>query len=198
MGARVLRDLLTGVTAGWTVVMICLLLSFWTPPAQAVTIYSYIDEQGNPHYTDSPDTIPGKYRAKIQTHEQADPKVIPPSKFESVKRAVVEKAQGVGLSLPAMKKGTAPDVGAIQFSGVSPGQSRILTYAGGAAIVLLIIMYLTKSPMMRLLGLGLLIVLGIGTPLLMYVSSDGPADIMKQKALAASEAQQDRLKPAGP
>jgi len=26
--------------------------------AQAVTIYSYIDDQGNPVYTDAPETIP--------------------------------------------------------------------------------------------------------------------------------------------
>ncbi|MGA6829118.1 DUF4124 domain-containing protein [Nitrospira sp. NS4] len=182
MGPRVLRDLPTGVPAGWTVLMICWLLGLATLPAHAVTIYSYIDEQGNPRYTDSPDTIPERYRARVQMHEQANPRVTPPSKFESVKRAVVEKSQGVGV---------------IQFSGLSPGQSQILTYAGGAAIALLIIMYLTKSPMMRLLALGLLIVLGIGTPLFMYVSGDGPADIMKRKALAASEAQQDRLKPAG-
>lgn len=58
MGPRVLRDLPTGVPAGWTVLMICWLLGLATLPAHAVTIYSYIDEQGNPRYTDSPDTIP--------------------------------------------------------------------------------------------------------------------------------------------
>lgn len=166
-------------------------------PAQAVTIYSYIDEQGNLHATDSPDTIPEKYRAKVQTHEQADPQVTPPSKFEAAKQAMVDKVKGLGGTLPTVKKGSAPAIGSIHFSGISPSQSQILTYAGGAAVVLLIIMYLTKSPMLRLLGLGLLMVIGIGTPVLIYVSEDGPADILKQKALAAGQAQQDRLKPAG-
>jgi hypothetical protein len=47
--------------------------------------------------------------------------------------------------------------------------------------------------MIRLLALGLLIVLGIGTPVLMYTSDGGPMDSMKKKAAASGQAQQDRL-----
>lgn len=191
MKPQVRQDFITGV------VVSVLLLTLGAPLSYAGTVYSYLDEQGNLHATDSPDTIPEKYRAKVQTHEQADPQVIPPSKFEAAKQTVRETVQGFGIAVPSMKPRSAQAVGSIQFSGISPSQSQILTYAGGAAVVLLIIMYLTKSPMLRLLGLGLLMVIGIGTPLLMYVSEDGPADILKQKALAAGQAQQDRLKPAG-
>ena len=191
MRPRVRRDLTTGILIGF------LLLSLWMSPTHAGTIYSYLDDQGNLHATDSPDTIPEKYRAKVQTYEQADPTVTPPSKFEAAKQAVVETVKRLGVSLPTMKKGSAPNVGAIQFSGISPSQSQILTYAAGAAFGLLIMMYLSKGPMVRMLGLCLLVVLGIGTPVLMYVSEDGPADILKQKAVAAGQAQQDRLKPAG-
>lgn len=191
MRQRIARDCSVSVLIG------VLLLSAWVSLAQAVTIYSYIDDQGNLHATDSPDTIPEKYRGKVQTHEQADSPVMPPSKFEAAKQAMVEKVKGLGITLPTIPKGAAPTAGSVQFSGVTPSQSQILTYAGGAAIVLLLMMYLTKSPMLRLLGLGLLIVLGIGTPVLMYVSEDGPADILKQKSLAAGRAQEDRLKPIG-
>ena len=44
-----------------------------------------------------------------------------------------------------------------------------------------------------LLGFCLLVVLGIGTPVLIYVSNDGPMDRMKKKAVASGQAQQDRL-----
>jgi hypothetical protein len=165
-------------------------------PIYAGTIYSYLDDQGNLHATDSPDAIPEKYRAKVQTHEQADPTATPPSKFDMMKHTVAEKMQGLGVTLPAIQL-SRMQVGSIEFSGNNPTQSRILTYAGAAALVLLIMMYLSKSAMVRLLAIGLLVVLVIGTPLLLYVSEDGPADILKQKALAAGQAQQDRLKPAG-
>jgi len=50
--------------------------------------------------------------------------------------------------------------------------------------------------MIRLLALGLLIVLGIGTPVLMYTSDGGPMDVLKKKAAASGHAQQDRLQPS--
>jgi hypothetical protein len=47
--------------------------------------------------------------------------------------------------------------------------------------------------MIRLLALGLLIVLVIGTPVLMYTSDGGALDVMKQKAITSGQAQQDRI-----
>ena len=53
------------------------------------------------------------------------------------------------------------------WKNLSLSESPILNYAGIAAVILLVIMYLSKnSPMIRLLALGLLLVLGIGTPVL--------------------------------
>jgi hypothetical protein len=80
---------------------------------------------------------------------------------------------------------------------LSSSEAPILNYAGVAAIVLLLVIYVSKkSPMIRLLALGLLIVLGIGTPVLMYTSDGGPMDILKKKAVASGQAQQDRLQPS--
>lgn len=191
-----LNNLLIGVLMGLMSVMTGWLPGFEPISAQAVTIYSYIDDQGNPRFTDAPDTIPEKYRAKVQTHEQAAPTVASPSKFESMKRAVVEAIQRFGITLPVMQL-PRMQLGSMEFSGNNPLQSRILTYAGAAAFVLLIMMYLSRSPMVRLLAICLLVVLMVGTPVLVYVSDDGPADILKKKAVAAGQAQQDRLKPAG-
>ena len=50
---------------------LCLVLGMSTTvEVLATTIYSYIDDQGNPVFTDSPETIPEKYRAKVKSHEQ--------------------------------------------------------------------------------------------------------------------------------
>lgn len=149
--------------------------------ALAVTIYSYIDDQGNPVYTDAPETIPEKYRPRVKTHERRDPVAAAPSMMESVKQTVAEQAKNLGVKLPSF-----------QFSpgGLSPAQSRILTYAGAAAVVLLAVIYLSKSQLIRMLGFSLLLVVGIGAPVLMYVSDGGPMETLKKKAETAGQLQQ--------
>lgn len=78
-------------------------------------------------------------------------------------------------------------------------QEKIINYAGAAAMFLLAVMYFSKdSPMIRLLALGLLIILGLGTPVLIYSSKGGALDIMREKATSTSQAQQDRLRPVQP
>lgn len=178
---------------------------------QATTIYSYIDEQGNPRFSDAMENIPEKYRAKVKTHEQATPEERPASAVDTVRAVVsssaiasykqkaVEWLKGIGVTLPSVapKAGAAPSPS--QSSDMNSSQSKILNYAGGAAVVLLLMMYVSKSQLMRLLGLCLLITLGVATPILLYVSDDGPMTSMKGRATTAvGQAQQDRLKPVGP
>ena len=159
-------------------------VALFSSDVQATTIYSYIDDHGNPVYTDTPETIPEKYRAKVKTHERPDPVSKAPSVLQSVRNTVKEQAKNFGFKVPSFQ---------INMEGLNPTQSRILTYAGAAAVVLLLMMYLSKSQFVRMLGFCLLIVVGIGAPVLMYVSDGGPMDAVKQKATAAGQAQQDRL-----
>ena len=189
---------------GWMVCAVVLLGGAAVGPvdAQATTIYSYIDEQGNPRFSDSMENIPEKYRAKVKTHEQAVPQERPLSALDNVKAVVSSSAamlkekagellQGAGVSTPsaAAKSGVAAS-----SQGMNTSQSQIVNYAGAAAIVLLLMMYFSKSQLMRLLGLCLLITLGIATPVLLYVSEDGALTAMKGKAMAAGQAQQDLVK----
>ena len=87
-----------------------------------------------------------------------------------------------------MGSGAAPTI-----SGLSPSQSEILTYAGLAAIVLLVAMNVFKGQFIRLLALGCLIMLGLATTVLMYVSNDGPMDVMMNKASQVEKKHQDRV-----
>jgi hypothetical protein len=172
----------------YSLLLICLCVVLGmstTAEALATTIYSYIDDQGNPALTDSPETIPDKYRAKVKTHEQPGSVEKAPSKIPSMRQKLQEGAKLFGWEMPMFSS---------KLNKFNLSESPILNYAGIAAIVLLLIMYLSKhSPMIRLLALGLLIVLGIGTPMLLYTSDGGPMDILKKKAVASGQAQQDRL-----
>ncbi len=146
----------------------------------ATTIYSYIDDFGDPVYTDDPESIPWKYRARAKAHER-DPDSTRSSVMDSVQRTVNEQAKSYGFEVSWLKR-------------FSPSRVGLLPYAGGVAFLLLVMMYLCKnSPLLRLMAFGLLIILGITTPVLMYTSDGGPMDIMKDKAIEAEQAQENRL-----
>ena len=155
--------------------------------ALATTMYSYIDEQGTPVITDNLSTIPERYRARVKTTE-----LVPtaPQKT-SIAGTLHERVSNVGRQLKDMVSGAVPNI-----SGLSPPQSQILTYAGLAAIILLVAMNLSKGQMVRLLSMWCLIMLAIGTPVLLYISDDGPADAMKSKAAQIQGKQEERLKQA--
>jgi hypothetical protein len=154
--------------------------------AWAVTIYSYVDHQGNMVYTDAFETIPPKYRSKVKTHERPDPVTHAPSFLRSVEATIQDQTKNAVVKMPSFR-----------MEGLTPEQSRLLTFAGGIAVILLVVMYVSKSPLIRLLGLCLLIALGIGTPVLVYVSDGGPMDVMKTKASTAGQAQLNRLQEMG-
>jgi len=174
-----------------SVVPLCVVISLlagwlWdVPDTRAATVYTYIDDRGNPVFTDRLETVPEKYRAKVQTYERSDADKKPSSAVAAVKEKVVEKVKGLGATMPSLK---------VNLKNLGSSQSDMLTSAGIAAMVLLLIMYFNKkSPMIRLLALGLLFVLAIGTPILIYTSDGGPMDVMKQKATATGQAEQNRL-----
>ena len=177
---------------GWRIIIpVCAVISLlagWPWGAvevRATTVYSYIDDQGNPVFTDRPETIPEQYRAKVKTHERPEAEKQSTSTVASVKEKVVEKVKGLGATVPSLS---------LNLKNLGSSQSDILTSAGLAAMVLVCVMYFSKnSPMVRLLALGLLFVLAIGTPVLMYTSDEGALDVMKKKATATGQAQEDRL-----
>ena len=162
----------------------CLVMPLVSIEASATTIYSYIDEQGTPVMTDNFNTIPERYRTKVKTTEQ----IATAPQSPSAAGAINERVSKFGRQLRDMVSGAAPNI-----SGLSHSQSEILTYAGLAAIVLLIAMNVMKGQFIRLLALGCLILLGLATPVLMYVSDDGPMDVMKNKASQVEKKHQDRV-----
>ena len=146
----------------------------------ATTMYSYVDEQGTPVITDNFNTIPERYRARVRTTDQI-------STAPQTAGTIQERLSNFGSQLRGMVSGAAPNI-----SGLSPAQSEILTYAGLAAIVLLVSMYVSKGQFVRLLALWCLIMLGLATPILMYLSKDGPMDMMKYKASQVEKQHQNR------
>jgi hypothetical protein len=164
-------------------VTVSLVMPLASIEALATTMYSYIDEQGTAVITDNFNAIPERYRARVKTTEQ----ISTAPQRTSTAGTIHERLSNLGKQLRDMVSRAVPNI-----SGLSHAQSEILTYAGLAAMVLLVAMNVSKGQGVRLLALWCLIMLGLATPILMYVSDDGPMDVMKNKAAQIEKQRQDR------
>ena len=172
--------------------LVGILASGWLLPgyfqeADATTIYSYVDEHGTPVMTDNYNTIPERYRSKVKVAESSPSSHSTGSPMANLHSSVTHLTKDLSKGVKAL----VPDI-----PGMTSYQSQILTYAGLIGLVCLMAMYLSRGQVTRFLALWLLILLGLATPVLLYVSKDGPADILRGKAGGIQEKQQDRLKQA--
>jgi hypothetical protein len=185
LGLKLLNTRRRRVLVVWFLTIgVALVMALAPMKGLATTMYSYIDEQGTPVITDNFNTIPERYRAKVKTTEQ----IPTASPTASMAGTIHERLSNIGRQVRDMASGSVPKI-----SGLSSSQSEILTYAGLAAVVLIVAMSLSKGQSVRLLALWCLIMLGLATPVLMYVSKDGPMDAMKSKAAQVEKQHQDRI-----
>lgn len=155
--------------------------------AGADTIYSYIDEQGTPVWTDNYKSIPEGYRGKVKTTERSVSKPSQTPSFGTLHHTVTSWVKNITGTIG----GFAPEI-----SGLSPYQSKFATIAGLAGVICVIAMYMSRSQVVKSLSLWILILLGITVPVWLYTSQDGMGDVMKAKATDAASKQQDRLQKA--
>src|SRR5262245_10568867 len=172
--------------------LVGILVSGWPLPgffqeANATTIYSYVDEHGTPVMTDNYNTIPERYRSKVKVTETSPSSHSTGSPFANLHSSVTHLTKDLSKGM----NGLVPDI-----PGMTSYQSLFRTYAGLIALVCLWAMHLSRGQVARFLALWLLIVVGLVTPVLLYTSKDGPADILRGKAGEIQEKQQDRLKQA--
>lgn len=152
-------------------------------------LYSYVDDKGQPVITDDFTRIPADRRAQATVVNQGSGHAGSRTwSIQEVDKSVRSFAGQIGGLFGGK---------AIEIPGMSPHQSRILTYASLIAIVCLLGMNLSRGQGIRFLSLWCLIMVGIATPVLLYTAQDGPAEIMKDKAAEIQNKQQQRL-PSNP
>lgn len=167
-------------------VLSCCLLGAIIPRPETAfgkRLYTYQDEQGTVVITDHYDRIPPQYRSQATIRNDDD-------------RAMVEGR--LPDAVADLGKRAFHSIGrqAIEIPGLSRYQSQILTYTGILSVICLAAMKLSRSQFVRFLSLWCLILVGIVTPVLLYVSQDGPADIMRSKASQIQDKQLEHLKAA--
>jgi len=169
--------------------MLLLLISSVLVPeiASASTSYSYIDDQGTPVLTDNFDSIPERYRAKVQTTEQAPKGASNHSTTVRLQEKIAGWAPNAGGGLGKY----APNI-----SGLTHYQSQVLSVGGIALVICLLARYFARNQAIRFLSQWCLIMLVLIVPALVLTSQDAPLDLLTGQAGKIQEKQQEHLQRA--
>ena len=155
--------------------------------ASATTMYSYIDERGTPVLTDNFESIPERYRAKVQVTEQTPKGTSQHSAAIKLQQKMTDLAHGTDGMLGSF----APSI-----SGLTQYQSRVLSFGGLVAVICVLARLLVKGQAIRFLSLWALIMLGLTVPALLFTSQDAPLDRLSGQAGKIQEKQQEHLQRA--
>ena len=152
--------------------------------ASATIIYSYIDERGTAVMTDNYESIPERYRAKVQTTEHAPQVATNHSTAVRLQQSVSDWAQIARAQLGTF----TPSI-----SGLTPYQSHVLSVGGLVGVMCLLARLFVRSQVVRFLSLWCLVMLGLTVPALLVTSQDSALDLFTGRKVKVQEKQQDRL-----
>lgn len=162
--------------------------SFLLPEITSATaIYSYIDDRGTPVLTDNFESIPERYRAKVQVTEQAPKGASDHSAVVRLQQKIADWAHNPGAGLGIV----TPNI-----SGLTHYQSQVLSLGGIVAVICLLGRFFVRSQVVRFLSLWCLVMLGLMVPALLFTSQDAPLDLFRDQAVTIQEKQQEHLKRA--
>lgn len=155
--------------------------------ASATTIYSYIDDRGTPVLTDNFESIPERYRAKVQVTEEAPKGASDHSAAVRLQQKIAGWAHSTGGGLGKF----TPNI-----SGLTHYQSQVLSFGAIVAVICLLARFFVRSQVARFLSLWCLIMLGLTVPALLFTSQDAPLDRLSGEAGKIQEKQQEHLQHA--
>ena len=152
--------------------------------ASATIIYSYIDDRGTAVMTDNYESIPERYRAKVQTTEHAPQVATNHSTAVRLQQSVSDWAQIARAQLGTFTPSIA---------GLTPYQSHVLSVGGLVGVMCLLARLFVRSQVVRFLSLWCLVMLGLTVPALLATSQDTALDLFTGRKVKVQEKQQDRL-----
>ena len=155
--------------------------------ASATTIYPYIDDRGTPVLTGNFESIPERYRAKVQVTEQAPQGASDHSTAVRLQQKVVGWANNTGAGFSTF----TPNI-----SGLTHYQSQVLSFGAIVAVICLLARFFGRSQTVRFLSLWCLIMVGLIVPALFFTSQDAPLDLLSGQAGKIQEKQQEHLQRA--
>ncbi len=124
-------------------------------PVEAGPLYVYTDAQGQPVLTDNLEQVHAAYRGRVRTMTGSDASAAPaPEPVAAGSVAPHPASKGViGDLLDAV----AGKLGTRAIKGLTPYQTAVAIVAGSAAVVLLLMIFLSSNPAIRILCKFLLV-----------------------------------------
>ena len=139
--------------------------------AQAGPLYVYTDAQGQAVLTDNLDQVPAAYRGRVRTMTGTDspaPAPIPTPALTGNKTSTSSGVIGDILSAVAAK------VASRTIKGLTAYQTAVVIVAGMASLTLLLFIFLSANPAIRILCKVLLVVVGVSA-LYQVVAIEAPS-----------------------
>ena len=134
--------------------------------------------------TDNYETIPERYRAKVQATEHAPQVATNHSMAARLQQSVSDWAQIARAQFDAF----TPSI-----SGLTPYQSHVFSVGGLIGVMCLLARLFVRSQVVHFLSLWCLIMLGLTVPALLFTSQDSALDLFTGRKVKVQEKQQDRL-----
>lgn len=139
--------------------------------ASAGPLYVYTDAQGQPVLTDNLEQVPAAYRGRVRTMTGPDVSAAQaPEPVAATSVAPPPASKGV---IGDLLEAVARKLGTRVIKGLTPHQTAVAIVAGSAAVVLLLLIFLSANPAIRILC-KFLLVLVAGAALYHVVAFEAP------------------------
>ena len=129
----------------------------WGDWLEAGNLYVYTDAQGQPVLTDNVQQVPAEYRGRLRTvtsgESPADSAMAPTTESAANSSSPTSGVVQEILHLVAQK--------IHPITGLTPHQTAVVIVAGGCWMALLLLMFLSSNPAIRLLAKCLLVLVGL-------------------------------------
>jgi hypothetical protein len=168
---------------------LCLVWQDWSC-AQAGPLYVYTDAQGQAILTDNPQQVPPEFRGRLRTlanGEAPAPNVPLPVAEPAVVKPASSGLIGDILSLVAAK------VGSRQIKGLTAYQTAVMIVAGFCWLALLVMIFLSANPAIRLLCKFLLVLIGVAAVYHLTVGGTIPIGTVAGSPQQGAEQAMDNL-----
>ena len=155
----------------WVTALGLCLLGYVGIEAEAGSLYVYTDAQGQAVLTDNLDQVPAAYRGRVRTMTDTDSPGPAPVPAPATPGNTLSTSSGViGDVLSAV----AAKVGSRTIKGLTAYQTAVVIVAGVSSLILLLFIFLSANPAIRILCKVLLVVVGLSA-LYQVMAIDAPS-----------------------
>lgn len=177
----------SGRCRDWVMMVGLCLLSQGGGMAQAGPLYVYTDGQGQAVLTDNLQQVPAEFRGRVRTMANGEVPgtgAQPPSDGTTLSRSTA--SQGVIGDILTV---VAAKVGSRQVKGLTAYQTAVLIVAGFCGLTLLVLIFLSANPAVRLLCKFSLVLVAVAAVYHFAVVGASPIGIIAGSSQAGSEQQ---------